>query len=217
LDKRNKNKMKNHVFIIVFFAIILGGFTLMQSQDKESEVESIKIPDNAEKAIFAGGCFWCMEAVFQETEGVISVVSGYTGGEKENPTYEEVISGNTGHYETVEIIYDPKDISYKSLLDIFWRNIDPVDDLGQFVDKGSQYKTAIFYLNETQKDLAEKSKKDLEDSGNFDKQIVTEVLPAQEFYNAEEYHQDYYKKRTLQYNLYNQGSGRKERLKDLWG
>lgn len=209
--------MKKQIFIIVFFAIILGGFALMQSQDKESEVESIKIPDNAEKAIFAGGCFWCMEAVFQETEGVISVVSGYAGGEKENPTYEEVISGNTGHYETVEIIYDPKKISYKELLEIFWRNIDPVDESGQFVDKGSQYKTAIFYLNETQKELAEKSKQDLGDLGNFDKPIVTEVLPAQEFYKAEEYHQDYYKKRTLQYNLYYQGSGRKGRLNDLWG
>lgn len=169
------------------------------------------------KAIFAGGCFWCIEAAFEELDGVIEAISGYIGGDKENPTYEEVSSGTTGHYEAVQVIYDPSKISYEELLDYFWKHMDPTDVKGQFVDKGSQYRTAIFYLNETQKKLAEESKERLEKSGKFDKPIATKILPASEFYKAEEYHQDYYKKKPIQYQRYKRGSGREEKLKAIWG
>lgn len=169
------------------------------------------------KAIFAGGCFWCIEAAFEELDGVIEAISGYTGGDKENPTYEEVSTGKTGHYEAVQVIYDPSKISYEELLDHFWKHIDPTDTKGQFFDKGSQYRTAIFYLNETQKKLAEESKERLEKSGKFDKPIATKILPASEFYKAEEYHQDYYKKKSIEYQRYKKGSGREEKLKAIWG
>jgi len=169
------------------------------------------------KAIFAGGCFWCIEAAFKELDGVIEAVSGYTGGNKENPTYEEVSTGKTDHYEAVQIIYDPSKISYEKLLDHFWKQIDPTDAKGQFFDKGSQYQTAIFYLNETQKKQAEESKEKLEKSGKFNKPIATKILPASEFYKAEEYHQDYYKKKPIHYQQYKKGSGREEKLKKIWG
>jgi len=159
------------------------------------------------KATFAGGCFWCTEAAFQELDGVIEAVNGYTGGRAENPTYEQVCSGNTGHYEATEITYDPEKITYERLLEVFWRSIDPTDGGGQFVDRGSQYRTAVFYHDEKQKELAEKSKKKLEEE--LDGPIATEILPAQTFYKAEEYHQDYYKKKRLEYELYKRGSGRK--------
>lgn len=168
------------------------------------------------QAVFAGGCFWCMEAAFEGTKGVLDVVSGYTGGTTKNPTYEEVSSGKTGHYEAIKVTYDKNNISYKELADYFLRNIDPTDEKGQFVDKGAQYGTAIFYANDKEKKDAEQSIKELADSGRFDKPIVTKVLPAKEFYMAEEYHQDYYKKRTLNYQLYAAGTGRKEFLKKKW-
>ena len=145
-------------------------------------------------AIFAGGCFWCMEERFSNVEGVVDVTSGYTGGNKENPTYEEVSTGNTGHYEAIEVRYDPKRVSYRKLLEVFWRFIDPTDSGGQFFDRGSQYRTAIFYLNKEQQRLAELSKQRLETSGIFDKPIATCILRAGLFYPAEEYHQDFYKK-----------------------
>lgn len=169
-----------------------------------------------EKATFAGGCFWCMEPVFQNLSGVIEVTSGYTGGTKEIPTYEEVSSGATGHVEAIQIVYDPSKVQYEKLLDIYWKNIDPTDTDGQFADRGSQYKTAIFYHNEDQKRLAEDSKKELESSGKFDKPIVTPILQAGEFYKAEEYHQDYYKKNPVRYNIYKKGSGREDFLKQKW-
>jgi len=172
--------------------------------------------EGLEKATFAGGCFWCMEAGFEGTDGVVDVISGYTGGHKENPTYKEVSAGTTGHYEAVQIYYDPKVISFKELLDSFWRQIDPTDGEGQFVDRGTQYRSAIFYHNEAQKSLAEESKGGLEESGIFDTSITTAILPAVEFYKAEEYHQDYAQKRTLQYKLYEKGSGREKRLEELW-
>jgi len=169
-----------------------------------------------EKATFAGGCFWCMEAAFQEKEGVVDAVSGYAGGAEENPTYEQVSSGETGHLEAVQITYDPSKISYEELLDIFWRQIDPTDEGGQFVDRGPQYKTAIFYHNRKQRKLAEQSKKQLEELKKFEKEIVTRVLPLSTFYEAEEYHQDYFKKRFLQYNLYKKTSGRENFIKETW-
>jgi peptide-methionine (S)-S-oxide reductase len=170
-----------------------------------------------EKATFAGGCFWCMEAPFDRLEGVLSVTSGYTGGTKKNPTYEEVSSGSTGHTEAVQIVYDPSKIGYTKLLDIFWRNIDPTVQNGQFCDVGSQYRSGIFYHNVEQKRLAEESKKALEKSGKIKAPIHTEITPASEFYNAEEYHQNYYKKNPLRYTFYRFNCGRDSRLKEIWG
>ncbi|GBD38749.1 MAG: hypothetical protein KatS3mg078_1914 [Deltaproteobacteria bacterium] len=171
----------------------------------------------AKKATFAGGCFWCMQPVFDELKGVISTTVGYTGGHKENPTYEEVLSGTTGHYEAIEVVYDPLEISYSELLDVFWKNIDPTMPYGQFADIGPQYRTAIFYHDEEQKIIAENSKRELEKSGRFDKPIVTEILPASPFYRAEEYHQKYYQKSPVLYKSYKFLSGRDIFLKKIWG
>jgi methionine-S-sulfoxide reductase len=169
------------------------------------------------RAIFAGGCFWCMEPPFEKLGGVISVTSGYTGGEKKNPTYEEVSAGGTGHAEAVQIIYDPKKVDYETLLEVFWQNIDPTDGGGQFVDRGSQYRSAIFILDGTQKRLAEESKERLARSGRFAAPIVTEIGAATTFYPAEEYHQDYYKKNPVRYKYYRWGSGRDQFLDRIWG
>jgi peptide methionine sulfoxide reductase msrA/msrB len=196
------------IIIAAFFAMLLLSGCL--SMDNNNE-----IPQNAKNTTFAGGCFWCMEAVFQEKEGIADVVSGYTGGDKKDPTYQEVSSGTTGHYEAIRVVYDPDKITYTELLELFWKNIDPTDDSGQFVDKGSQYRTAIFYHDEEQRDLAEKSKAELQKS--FEKPIATEILPAKEFYRAEDYHQDYYLKKRLEYEAYKSGSGRKETLENIWG
>jgi peptide methionine sulfoxide reductase msrA/msrB len=161
-----------------------------------------------ELATFAGGCFWCMVSPFDEMPGIIKVVSGYTGGHKENPTYKEVCSETTGHYEAVQVTFDPEIFSYEKLLDLYWNQIDPTDAGGQFYDRGSSYRTAIFYQNEEQKQRAEASKKELTDSGRFSKPIVTEIIPASTFYPAEEYHQDYHKKNPSHYKGYRVGSGR---------
>lgn len=168
-------------------------------------------------AIFAGGCFWCMEPPLEKLEGVKEVISGYTGGFKENPTYEEVSAGKTGHVESVQVIYDPAKISYEKLLDVFWRQIDPTDTGGQFVDRGAQYRSVIFCLTPEQKALAEKSREELQRSGRFKKPIVTEILPDGKFYKAEEYHQDYYKKNPIRYKFYRYNSGRDQFLKKVWG
>ncbi len=173
-------------------------------------------PIATEKAIFAGGCFWCMEPPYDKLDGVLSTTSGYTGGHKENPTYEGVSAGITGHTEAVEIEYDPEKIGYAELLEIFWRNIDPTVKDRQFCDKGTQYRSGIYYLNEEQKSLAEQSKNVLENSRRF-KTIHTEIAQATTFYPAEEYHQDYYKKNPIRYKLYRYGCGRDNRLKELWG
>ena len=167
------------------------------------------------KATFAGGCFWCMEPPYDELEGVISTISGYIGGTKRNPTYEEVSGGSTGHAEAVQIAYDPTKISYEKLLDVFWRNIDPLTANAQFCDSGSQYRSAIFYHDEAQKNLAEGSKKRLQ--SRFKQPIVTEIVRATEFYPAEDYHQDYYKKNPVRYKIYRYGCGRDQRLQTLWG
>ena len=169
-----------------------------------------------EIATFAGGCFWCMESPFEKVEGVIKVVSGYTGGPEKNPTYEEVASGQTGHKEAVEITFDPKKVTYETLLEIFWKQIDPTDSGGQFVDRGEQYGTAIFYHNSRQKKLAIASKKRLEKTGPFKKKIVTPIVKATAFYTAEEYHQDYYKKNPFRYNFYRHNSGRDQFLDKKW-
>lgn len=169
------------------------------------------------KATFAGGCFWCVEHTFRELKGVKAVVSGYTGGQKENPTYEEVSAGKTGHYEAIEVTFDPKVVSYTKLVEFFWRQIDPTDSGGQFVDRGTQYRTAVFYHGDEQKRLAEKSKESLSRSGSLGKPVVTPILPAGRFYPAEDYHQDYSRKNPLRYEMYQSHSGRKDTLEGLWG
>jgi len=169
------------------------------------------------KATFAGGCFWCMEKPYESYEGITEVVSGYTSGKLQNPTYAEVSSGGTGHVEAVRVTYDPSKISYTKLLDIFWRQIDPTDSSGQFADRGHHYTTAIFYHDDEQKQLAEQSKQDLTDSKKFDQPIVTKIAEATQFFDAEEYHQDYYKKNPVHYNSYRYGSGRGPFLKKTWG
>ncbi|TGK12164.1 peptide-methionine (S)-S-oxide reductase [Leptospira fletcheri] len=170
-----------------------------------------------ETAIFAGGCFWCMEGPFEKLPGVVSVVSGYCGGKEKNPKYEEVGHGQTGHRESVLITYDPEKIKYETLLETYWRQIDPTDDGGQFADRGKQYKTAIFYKNNIQKKMAENSKRSLAMSGKFQKPIVVEILAASDFYPAEEYHQDYYKRNPDHYKQYRKGSGREDYLRKTWG
>ena len=173
--------------------------------------------NNYQKATFAGGCFWCIEASFEKVDGVIETVSGYTGGEEKDPSYNEVGSGKTGHLESVEVTYDPEKITYKELLDAYWRMFDPTDAGGSFVDRGHQYTSAIFYHNEEQKMLAEESRKKLEESGIFSKPIVTPIRPAETFYPAEEYHQDYYKKNPQNYDRYRSGSGRDQFIEKVWG
>lgn len=168
-------------------------------------------------AIFAGGCFWCMEPPYDKTEGVIDTVSGYTGGELANPSYRQVSSGTTGHIEAVKIVYDPEKVSYEKLLHIFWRNIDPFRANAQFCDEGPQYRSAIFPQDEAQREAAEKSKADLEATGRFTRPIATEILDAAPFYPAEDYHQDYYKKNPNRYAYYRWSCGRDARLEQIWG
>lgn len=169
-----------------------------------------------ELATFAGGCFWCMVAPFVQLDGVLDVASGYTGGMTENPTYAEVCEGKTGHYEAVEVRFDPERVNYTELLDVFWRSIDPTDAGGQFHDRGHSYTTAIFYHNESQRQQAEASKKTLDASRRFPRPIMTTILPAAPFYPAEDYHQDYYRKNPQRYELYRLGSGRDAFIKEHW-
>jgi peptide-methionine (S)-S-oxide reductase len=168
-------------------------------------------------ATFAGGCFWCVEADFDKVKGVISTTSGYTGGHTPNPTYKQVSGGSTGHAEAVEIVYDPKVVSYEKLLRHFWRNIDPLAKDRQFCDAGTEYRTAIFFHNDEQRRLAEASKKELEASGRFKSPIHTQIVPATQFYKAEEYHQDFYLKNATKYKFYRFNCGRDRRLEELWG
>ncbi len=171
---------------------------------------------NLEVATFAGGCFWCVESDFEKVDGVVEVISGYTGGNKEDPAYEEVSKGVTGHLEAIQVRYDPTRITYRELLDVFWRHVDPIDPGGQFVDRGSQYRSAIFYHDEEQRKLAEQSIEELNRSGRFDKPIVTEIIPLSRFYRAEDYHQDYYKTHPIRYKFYRFNSGRDQFLKKAW-
>jgi peptide-methionine (S)-S-oxide reductase len=173
-------------------------------------------PAATAKAYFAGGCFWCMEEAFEKVDGVIEAVSGYMGGTVKNPSYEEVSSGRTGHAESVEVRYDPAKVTYTQLLEAFWRNVDPVTPNAQFCDHGSQYRAAIFYQGDEQKRLAEESKSAIEQSKRFAQPIVTEVVAASEFYPAEEYHQDFYKKNPIRYKYYKFSCGRAQRLEALW-
>jgi peptide-methionine (S)-S-oxide reductase len=172
---------------------------------------------NTEVAIFAGGCFWCMEPPFDKVNGVISTTSGYTGGKLPNPTYEQVSGGSTGHAESLKVVFDPTRVSYKQLLDVYWHNVDPFVIDQQFCDHGDQYRTAIFTTGPEQLRLAEESKRELEASGKFSQAIVTQIVPASTFYPAEEYHQDYYMKNPVRYKFYRYNCGRDARLEQIWG
>jgi len=216
--------MKTFIYIGMglFFMIGVVLFLMMGNQRSEAVQKGVKMDTgkeemNLQKATFAGGCFWCVESDFEKLPGVVKVISGYTGGNKENPSYEEVSSGTTGHVEAVQVYYDPSKLTYAELLDYFWRHIDPTDAGGQFVDRGSQYRSVIFYHDEEQRRLAEKSKEDLGKSGKFNKPIVTEIIKFTKFYEAEEYHQDYYRKNPLRYKFYRYNSGRDQFLGKVWG
>jgi peptide methionine sulfoxide reductase msrA/msrB len=199
------------LYIWIVPALILGC-----SQADGKDAPGTKLAAETRTAVFAGGCFWCTEADFEKVPGVVEAISGYTGGHVPHPTYEQVSAGGTGHIEAVKIIYDPSQITYAQLLDVFFRHIDPTDAGGQFVDRGGQYRSAIFYADEQQQRAAEKAKEQLSASGQFDKPIVTEVLPLGVFYDAEAYHQDYYKKNPIRYRGYRSGSGRDAFLSKAW-
>ena len=190
------------------FLLILGLAAVASAASKQADTGV---------AIFAGGCFWCMEPPFDKLDGVLSTTSGYTGGKQANPTYKQVSSGRTNHREAVRIEYDPKRVSYDQLLETFWINIDPLDSRGQFCDKGPHYTSAIYGLDEEQFAAAQASKAALESEGKLKGDIKTEILSATPFYNAEDYHQDYYKKNPVRYKYYRWGCGRDARLKKLWG
>jgi peptide methionine sulfoxide reductase msrA/msrB len=197
-------------------AVPLRGSGFAQDQPERSvEIDARTV--NQDVGTFAGGCFWCVEADFEKVPGVIRVISGHTGGNKENPTYEEVSAGGTGHLEAVQVVYDPDKVSYGELLSFFWRHIDPTDPGGQFVDRGAQYRSAIFYHNEEQRRQAEESRRLLGESGRFSKPVVTEILPFTRFYMAEVYHQDFYKSNRLKYSYYRWRSGRDQFLEKVWG
>jgi len=208
--------MKIHLIISLIVTAVL--FACGQTVQPENRVD-IKM-DNYERrfdvATFAGGCFWCVESDFEKVQGVVDVVSGYTGGVEKNPTYRDVSAGETGHLEAVQVRFDPTKVTYEALLDVFWRHVDPTDSGGQFVDRGLQYRTAIFYHTEEQRRMAEVSKQKLESSGRFTRPVATEILPFSVYYQAEDYHQDYYKRNPDRYKMYRRGSGRDQFLQSIW-
>ena len=208
--------MKMKIVSLLICALVNSSCARTDSKDMNTQL----VPENEqglETATFAGGCFWCVETAFEDLDGVKKVVSGYSGGHVKNPTYEEVCSGTTGHLESVQIVFDPQLISYSELVDIFWRQIDPTDAGGSFVDRGSQYLSAIFYHNDIQKKIAESSKVELEKSGIFDKPIAAKIIPFTSFYTAEDYHQQYCKKNPTRYYSYRSASGRDQYIKAVWG
>jgi peptide methionine sulfoxide reductase msrA/msrB len=209
------------LLLIITAVIFALGFAAFYQNSKAVQAAPKESMPTEEKdlrvATFAGGCFWCTEADFEKLPGVVRVVSGYTGGQKENPTYAEVSAGRTGHVEAVQVYYDPKQVTFEELLDWFWKHIDPTDGGGQFVDRGSQYRSVIFYHDEGQKRLAEKAKEALGKSGKFNKPIATEIVKFARFFPAEEYHQDYYRKNPIRYGYYRFGSGRDQFLEKTWG
>ncbi len=195
--------------MLMAFVLVIGGFGVSVGSETAGK--------GLAKATFAGGCFWCMEEVFEEVEGVVSVVSGYTGGRKADPSYPEVSAGWTGHAEAIEIQFDPTKVSYGRLLEVFWRNVDPTTPNRQFCDRGNQYRTAIFYHDEDQRRLVLESKLKVERTKRFEEPIVTEIAAVSTFYVAEEYHQDFYKKNPIRYKFYKFNCGRTQRLEELWG
>ena len=208
--------MKTMVIVIAVVAALFFGGRPAQSMDTKMEKPMNAKPQETQTAVFAGGCFWCTESDFEKVDGVVEVISGYTGGRAANPTYEQVSAGGTGHVEAVKVVYDPDRLTYAQLLQVFWRHVDPTDGGGQFVDRGSQYRSVIFYSTDQERSLAEASKQSLAASGRFGKPIATEILRLGEFYPAEEYHQDYYKKNPIRYRYYRGGSGRDQFLDKVW-
>jgi peptide methionine sulfoxide reductase msrA/msrB len=201
------------IYLISLFALLGCDRGVADQTEVKNKAMATKVMTKT--ATFAGGCFWCVQADFEKVPGVVRVVSGYTGGSEDNPTYASY--ARSGHVEAVQVFYDPSKITYEQLLDYFWKHIDPTDAGGQFVDRGPQYRSVIFYHDEEQRRLAEKSKEDLAKSGRFAKPIVTELVKFDKFFAAEEYHQDYYKKNPLRYKYYRYGSGRDQFLKKVWG
>lgn len=215
--------MKPGFLMIAAALLALMGLGILRQADgmrvNEKNMEKTNMtntPHNLRKATFAGGCFWCVESDFEKVDGVVEVLSGYTGGDLENPTYEQVSSGSTDHLEAVQVVYDPGKISYTELLDVFWRHVDPTDAGGQFVDRGPQYRTAIFYETEAERQQAEASRAALDRSGRFARPLVTEIRRLDRFYAAEAYHQDYYKKNPGRYGCYRSGSGRDQFIRKVW-
>jgi peptide methionine sulfoxide reductase msrA/msrB len=208
--------MKMTIITILALTAVFFGYQQVRSMDEKMEPKMDQSIANTRSAVFAGGCFWCTESDFEKVDGVIEVMSGYTGGTVDHPTYKQVSAGGTGHVEAVKVIYDPQKITYAELLDVFWRHVDPTDAGGQFVDRGSQYRSAIFYASEEERQMAESSKKLLAASGHFDRPIITDILPLGAFFEAEEYHQDYYKKNPIRYNWYRSRSGRDRFLEQTW-
>ncbi len=201
----------------LLISMLIETVVLIHAEGRQGKKPSTPAESTFEKATFAGGCFWCMESDFEKIDGVVSVVSGYTGGQKDHPTYEEVSAGGTGHAEVVQVTYDPAKITYAKLLSVYWKHIDPTVSNRQFCDVGDQYRTTIFYHNEEQRRLAEASKETLDKTKPFKEPIVTPIVPASTFYEAETYHQDYYKKNPIRYKFYRAGCGRDDRLAALWG
>ena len=204
--------MGRQVAVAVFtLAVFLLGSWNVQSASQAAVDETLS------KAYFAGGCFWCMEEAFEKVEGVLSATSGYMGGTVADPSYEAVSAGRTGHAESVEVVYDPAKVSYQKLLDVFWHNVDPVTPNAQFCDHGSQYRSAIFFQTDEEKRASDASKQAIEQSKRFNEPVVTQIVMASQFYQAEEYHQDYYKKNPVRYKFYKYNCGRAKRLEALWG
>ena len=208
--------MKMLTVVIIVLATVFFGCHPIGSSEGRTEEQMNHKPGKTESAVFAGGCFWCTESDFEKVDGVIEVVSGYTGGRVVNPSYQQVSAGATGHVEAVKVIYDPAKITYQGLLDVFWRHVDPTDGGGQFVDRGSQYRSVIFYASDQERLMAEASKKKLAESRRFNKPIATDILPLEPFYPAEDYHQDYYKKNPIRYKGYRFASGRDTFLEKVW-
>lgn len=206
--------MKSRLLIVILSLLMIGCMnTTEENRNSKAQIEktvaTLEARADLEKATFAGGCFWCSEASFQEEPGVVEAVSGYAGGEEINPSYEDVVYHRTGHREATQVYYNPKEVSYDRLLEIYWNNIDPIDGGGQYADRGFSYTTVIYYHNDEQKEKAEKSKKALEESGKYEQKIATEILPFTSFYHAEDEHQDFYKHSAERYQWYKEGSGRK--------
>ncbi len=215
--------IRNFLRVLILLSVALAGIGMYAHAQttapnaKSAPAAKALAPAKTARAIFAGGCFWCMEGPFDKLDGVISTTSGYTGGTKADPSYKEVSAGYTGHTEAVEIVYDPAKVTYERLLDVFWHNIDPTTKDAQFCDHGSQYRSGIFYVDDAQKAAAEKSKAALDKSKPFKNALVTEITAATQFYPAEDYHQDYYVKNPVRYKFYRSGCGRDARLKEIWG
>ena len=208
--------MKALSIACVVIAIVSFGFLYARGKEQKMEKTESPLPEKTAEAVFAGGCFWCTESDFEKVDGVIEALSGFTGGREANPTYQQVSAGGTDHLEAVKVIYDPSKITYAQLLQVFWRHVNPTDAGGQFVDRGPQYRSAIFYANDQERQLAEASKEALGAGRRFEKPIVTEILPLGTFYPAEDYHQDYYQKNPLRYRYYRSGSGRDQFIESVW-